>query len=50
PDYPKAYRSITLLITIPVKILSSCVAGDLLTYVAEHHNLLPATHFNINVD
>ena len=45
PDYsiPKAYRPITLLDTMS-KILSSCVADDLV-YIAEHHNLLPLTHF-----
>jgi hypothetical protein len=45
PDYclPKAYRPITLLDTM-VKILSSCVADDLI-YVAERHNLLATIHF-----
>ncbi|KAG2055596.1 hypothetical protein BDR06DRAFT_828638, partial [Suillus hirtellus] len=45
PDYstPKAYHSITLLDTM-AKILSSYVADDL-TYITEHHKLLPATHF-----
>jgi len=45
PDYslPKAYRPITLLDTM-AKILSSCVADDLV-YIAERHNLLPPTHF-----
>jgi hypothetical protein len=45
PDYslPKAYRPITLLNTM-AKLLSSCVADDL-KYIAEHHHLLPPTHF-----
>jgi hypothetical protein len=45
PDYsvPKAYRPITLLDTM-AKLLSSCVADDLM-YIAEQHGLLPATHF-----
>ena len=44
-DYsvPKAYRPIALLDTM-AKILSSCVADDLI-YIAEQHNLLPPTHF-----
>lgn len=45
PDYslPKAYRPITLLDTM-AKILSSCVADELI-YITEQHNLLAATHF-----
>lgn len=45
PDYslPKAYHPIMLLDTM-AKILSSCVA-DNLVYIAEQHNLLPPTHF-----
>jgi len=46
PDYslPKAYRPITLFDSM-AKILSSCIADDL-TYITEHHNLLPPMHFN----
>lgn len=45
PDYsnPKAYHPIVLLDMI-AKILSSCVAEDLI-YMAEKHQMLPLTHF-----
>lgn len=45
PDYAltKVYRPIALLNTI-AKVLSLRVAKDL-TYMTEHHNLLPANHF-----
>jgi hypothetical protein len=46
PDYsvPKAYRPIMLLDTM-AKLLSSCIADDLM-YIAEQHGLLPATCFS----
>jgi len=45
PDYsaPKAYRPIALLDTMS-KILSACVAEDLV-WIVNKHNLLPSTHF-----
>jgi ribonuclease HI len=45
PSYttPKAYRPIALINTT-CKLLTAIVA-DQLTYILEHHNLLPNTHF-----
>lgn len=45
PQYnvAKAYRPIALLNTIP-KLLTTIIAEDI-TYMCEHHQLLPATHF-----